>query len=237
MGTQRQRIRANLTVFWWLYGFISTKENKHKNQGVFYDLFLWGKAAKNQGYHLTYATSDYLAVFPNSFEFPLPMHVPGVRGIHCSCHLRGKGWHQFRRPHATTIANSDMSKKLLPYSSFWPSAFTLFLSLPGLYHHNGVTYSPCLIEGRAVTSHVCVWGGGTFGFYFLLLLFPPWRNADSLSFFYLPSIIAPTNYRDLGPRSLSQPFVPLLQISANTGRERGFSPVREGYRSLKSNRD
>jgi hypothetical protein len=39
----------------WIYFY---EGNGHKNQGVFYDLFLWGKTARNQGSRLTYNTNQ-----------------------------------------------------------------------------------------------------------------------------------------------------------------------------------
>jgi hypothetical protein len=63
MGTQRQRLRATITVtmtpgFFLFSGFISMKENdKKKPRGILRFMFR-GKTAKNQGSHLTYSTNQ-----------------------------------------------------------------------------------------------------------------------------------------------------------------------------------
>jgi hypothetical protein len=130
MGTQRQRLRATITVtmtpgFFLFSGFISMKENDKKNQGAFYDLCFEGKRPKIKALTSRTAPTRPLliswqpsqVVFGSSFA----MHVPGVGGIHCSYHLHVRGRHQDRQPHARTTANRDsrthsMSKELPQYT-------------------------------------------------------------------------------------------------------------------------
>jgi hypothetical protein len=64
IGTQRQRLRAIITatmasgVFVVVFSIYFYEGKRLKNQGVFYNLFLWGKTARNQDSHLMYNTNQ-----------------------------------------------------------------------------------------------------------------------------------------------------------------------------------
>jgi hypothetical protein len=62
------------------------------------------------------------------------MHVLGVRGIHCPCHLRGKAQHRDKQPHAATTANRNigthhMGKRFLLYPFLTVLCLSLSFSL------------------------------------------------------------------------------------------------------------
>jgi hypothetical protein len=129
IGTQRQRLRATITatmasgVFVVVVSIYFYEGKRLKKPRGILRFISVRETSRNQGSHLTYntnqATSDKLAALLSSFGPSFPMHVPGIGGIHCSCHMRMKGRHQDRQPHATTAANRhsrthSMSEELPP---------------------------------------------------------------------------------------------------------------------------
>jgi hypothetical protein len=176
------------------------------NQLVFHDSFLWRKTAKNHLHHLTCSPTsdfDWLATLPSSFESSLPTYVLGVRGIHCPCHLLGKARRRDKQSHMATTASKSQGRWDLLHEEKAPSrthvghARTLFFSL----HLCNLLHLAYKRESRGPFQ-------GTSCDFLLFTFYFSSREELSLSSSTSSHPWLSKNYRDLGPSSLSRPFVP-----------------------------